>query len=129
MAAMGMTNPRQVVVLVVEDEALIRLALVEHLRDEGLLVIEAQSGLEALAVLCGGQVVDVLVTDIRLGTGMDGWAVADACRQKTGDMAIIYVSANPSQPDREVAGSAFVTKPYAVEKVLRVCRELLPTSH
>jgi DNA-binding response OmpR family regulator len=69
-------------VLVVEDDPLIREFLVEALREEGFDVIHAADGEQALA-WCGRKVADVLITDIRLPGKIDGWQIAELCRNMT----------------------------------------------
>src|ERR1019366_5283384 len=61
-------------VLVVDDEALVRDILVEHLEYAGFGVLAAASGTEALALLASGEAVDVLVTDLSMPE-MDGITV------------------------------------------------------
>jgi CheY-like chemotaxis protein len=77
----------------------------EALRDEGFQVIHASSGEEALA-WCRQQVADVLVTDIRLPGPIDGWQVAERCREHDPELPVI----SPSAP-RPVSGSLLLQKP------------------
>ena len=67
-------------VLVAEDEALIRAALVEALQDGGYSVLEAESGSAAIEQLENVDHLRGLVTDIRMGAGADGWEVAHRAR-------------------------------------------------
>ena len=70
----------QPIILVVEDDPLIRGDLVGGLLDNGFFVIEAESAEQAIALLADDKPVDVLLTDINLkgtGTGLD---VAEAFR-------------------------------------------------
>ena len=67
------------VVLVVDDEDLIRETIAEHLEDVGFRVLTARNGADALAILGGGKTVDVLVTDLAM-PGMDGLAVIRAAQ-------------------------------------------------
>ena len=46
---------------------------------------------------------------------MDGWQVAEACRETWPGLPVIYVSANPIVENRKVAGSIFLSKPVDVE--------------
>src|SRR5690349_22079991 len=62
-------------VLVVEDDVLLRLATADHLRDAGLSVAEAATGEEAQAVL-DAVAIDLVFTDINMGDGIDGIALA-----------------------------------------------------
>jgi CheY-like chemotaxis protein len=120
----GVANTEPIVALVVEDEILIRCALVEFLQDAGYQVLSAGNGAAALEILNRGQAVDVLVTDIRLGAGIDGWTVADAFRKQNANGAVIYVSGTAIEPARTVTESVFLTKPYAAADILRACGEL-----
>jgi DNA-binding response OmpR family regulator len=112
------------VALVVEDDWLLRQTLVDDLTAEGWTVLEAESGESALAAMRNDPGIDLLVTDIRLGGGLNGWDVAEAMRQKSARLAVIYVSANPAQASRQVTGSVFLTKPYVASKLLEACRAL-----
>jgi CheY-like chemotaxis protein len=115
--------------LVVEDEGLLRLELADELTAAGWLVREAASGEEALRVLSGvqarGEALDFLVTDIRLGGAVDGWQLAEACRELWPGLPVIYVSANPIAEHRKVAGSSFLSKPVEIENLISVCRKLV----
>jgi two-component system OmpR family response regulator len=112
------------VVLVVEDEWLLRQHLVDEFAAAGWSVLEAGSGESAVDFLRDGVRMDVLVTDIRLGTGMTGWEVADTFRRAHAQMPVVYVSANPSSDPRRVEGSVFLNKPCVVETLLATCRTL-----
>ena len=68
------------VVLVVEDEPLIRLVLSEELERLGYTVLEAPSGEAAQALFASGQRIDVLFTDIMLGNGINGVELAQWTR-------------------------------------------------
>lgn len=100
------------VVLVVEDEWLLREAIVEALKIAGWQVVEASSGEGALGLLQDKQRVDVLVTDIQLAGTLDGWDVAEAFRAAQPDIPVIYASGNAGDRSRAVANSAFFSKPY-----------------
>jgi len=66
-------------VLVVEDDPLIREFVVEALREEGFDVVHAADGEEALE-WCRRRFADVLITDVRLPGKVDGWQIAERCR-------------------------------------------------
>jgi response regulator RpfG family c-di-GMP phosphodiesterase len=75
-------------VLLVEDEPLIREFVVEALRDAGYHVIHASTGEEALD-LCKRHVADVLVTDVRLPGNIDGWQIAERCRESDPELPVL----------------------------------------
>ena len=116
-----MNQRAQHVVLIVEDEWLLRMELVDELAAAGWQTREAATGEEALLVLEKEPEIDLLVTDIRLGGKVDGWGVAERFRELHPDGPVIYVSANPDLAHRRVPGSIFLGKPVMIEGVLETC--------
>lgn len=105
-------------ILVVEDDPFLRELAVEMLEEEGCRVLAAASAEEALARMLGATP-DVLFTDIDLGSGLNGMALARAARAVLPDLPVIYASGGrPALGYGEgVPGSAFVPKPYRSEQV------------
>jgi CheY-like chemotaxis protein len=100
-------------ILVVEDELLVRIFIAEALRECGHRVVEAATGEEALAFLEQNQEpICLLFTDIQLGGGLDGWDVAEAFRGANPHIPVLYASGNSPDRRRQVAGSVFFDKPY-----------------
>src|SRR5260221_12674940 len=87
------------IVLIVEDEWLLRASLAVEMERAGWRVLEASSGEEAVDILGGSQHVDLLVTDIKLGGPISGWDVADSFRE-SGTEPVVYASASDADPDR-----------------------------
>jgi CheY-like chemotaxis protein len=112
-------------VLIVEDEWLVRMELAAAFEDEGCTVLESTSAEDALAGLRLGARIDLLVTDIRLGGMLNGWDLAAAVRGLDAGVAVIYVSANPFSPERDVGDSVFIDKPALVAEVVSAARKLL----
>jgi DNA-binding response OmpR family regulator len=115
------------IVVVVEDEFLIRMMVVEALADEGFEVIEAASG-DAAMVLLESDGVRLLVTDINLPGRIDGIGVAKAARNHKPDMPIIFMSGRPSKlaEARVVDDPAvFLQKPFAMSQLLNDVRRLV----
>lgn len=112
-------------ILIVEDEALILLALVDVFEEAGFLVLEASDGSEAMGLIDSyASKIDVLLTDIRLGTGPDGWDVARHARSQLAKLPIVFVSAN-SADEWDEAGidrSEMLAKPVADCDVLAAVR-------
>jgi two-component system, response regulator PdtaR len=115
-----------VVVLVVEDDGIMRIDIADQLRSAGFEVLEAACGEEALELLTNGHVIDVLFTDIRLGGEVNGWDVGEACRAKRPAIGVIYTSGAVIEPPREVKGSRFFAKPYRGPEVVQACSDLCP---
>ena len=80
-------------ILIVEDEGLIRFALVNMFEDAGFAVLEAADAAEASEILeTQANDIRLLLTDIRLGDGPDGWDVARHARSLQEDLPIVFVS-------------------------------------
>jgi len=74
---MDETNPAgQPVVLLVEDEVLIRLATADHMRMRGFKVVEAGTAAEAQELILAGLQVDLVFSDITMPGAMDGLGLA-----------------------------------------------------
>jgi CheY-like chemotaxis protein len=116
---------RPPVVLVVEDEPLVRGMIVEELADLGFQVLEADTGEAGLAVLQDGHPVDVLFTDIRLPGAMDGWHLARAGRAHCPDLHVVYATGYTVERSLQLPGSVFVTKPYRPSVIAETIRTLL----
>src|SRR4051812_2956478 len=116
-------------ILVVEDEPLVRELAVEMLEDEGCRVLAAASAEEALALMCAAKA-DVMFTDVDLGPGLNGLALARALRVIAPDLAVIYVSGGRRAlgPGEGVAGSAFLPKPYRSQHVRSTLAAMLTRS-
>jgi DNA-binding response OmpR family regulator len=110
-------------ILVVEDDPLIREFVVEALREEGYEVIHAATGEEALA-WCGRRIADVLATDVRLPGRVDGWQIAERCREQDPELAVIYASGFSPVAPRPVSCSLFLQKPYDPADIVRAVKTL-----
>ncbi|NDW02496.1 ATP-binding protein [Salipiger sp. PrR002] len=79
-------------ILVVEDEILVRMVVVDALRDRGFTVLEAGTGAEALDVLATETPIDLLLTDVGLPKGMNGRQLAQAARQARPTLKVVFVT-------------------------------------
>jgi CheY-like chemotaxis protein len=115
---------KKLTVLVVEDEWLVRQTLADFLDASDCVVVEAESGEAAIAMLQRSDGIDVVLTDLRLGGTMNGWDVGEASREHDATLPVIYMSAAVIRPERPVPGSLFFAKPYDPSAVLDACRSL-----
>lgn len=113
------------VILIVEDEWLLREQIADDLRQEGWEVLEASSGEKALTYMGAGQHIDLLMTDIRLAGPLNGWDVAQSYREVEWELPVIYTTANTRDVSRMVPGSFFLGKPIQISALLDTCRNLL----
>jgi CheY-like chemotaxis protein len=80
------------VLLVVEDDLLVRLTLVDALSDGGFEVVEAADAKEALTLVCDRDDIAAMLTDINLPGGSDGFALARAARVIRPHLPVVYAS-------------------------------------
>lgn len=107
------------VVLVVEDEWLVRDALATALVDAGWHVVEADTAEKAIAQLATeGDRITLVFTDIQLAGDLSGWDVAEAARAGHPRVPIIFTSGSQIDQSRLVPNSQFVSKPYDTNIVL-----------
>ena len=103
-------------ILVVEDEPTVLMFLEEALAEGGYTVVSARSGGEALNILGDGlSDFSVLVADIRIGDGLDGWEIARCAREIIPDLPIVYVTGDSavSWGEEGVPNSLLIQKPFA----------------
>jgi CheY-like chemotaxis protein len=114
------------VVLIVEDDVLLRLTIAGSLRDAGFEVLEAANAAEAVQILkCIP--VDALFSDIDMPGRMDGCALAQWVHQRELNVRIILTSG----PDRALGDAgeyvSYLSKPYASDEVEHLLRSVLPS--
>jgi len=109
----------QSIVLLVEDEPLIRLVVSELLEDAGFKVVEAANAAEALVLLEAGLPVSVLLTDVDMPTGCNGFELAHRVHRSWPGIEILLMSGRqwPSQGDLP-PGAAFLAKPCPNEAIV-----------
>ena len=110
-------------VLFVEDEELLRQLAANELRDAGYEVVEPENGTQALEQ-CGDRELDVLFTDIRLPGELDGWEIAERCRDKNPSLPVIYATGYSPVDPRPVPRSLLFMKPYRFSTILAAINDL-----
>ena len=113
------------VVLVVEDEFLIRKHAAEMVADAGFDVIEAANADEAIAVLETRLDITVVFTDIQMPGSMDGLKLAAAIRGRWPPIKIVATSGLIAvRSDDLPPGGRFLPKPYTASQIAATLREL-----
>lgn len=119
------------VVLVVEDEQLVRTLVVEVLSDLGYRALEAGDGQSGLAILQSPQRIDLLVTDIGL-PGLDGRQMADAARKTRQDLKILFMTGYAHDAANAGGflepGMAMMTKPFGMDAMATRIRSMIETA-
>jgi two-component system, response regulator PdtaR len=104
------------IVLVAEDETLVRLFANDALTDAGFRVLEARDGQEALTILEAHPGIRALLTDVMM-PNLTGTSLVVIVSQRWPEVAIVVTSALPRPPELP-AGVRFLAKPYTVNAVV-----------
>jgi CheY-like chemotaxis protein len=118
-------------VVLVEDEVLLLTELSEALTAAGFTVLEASTGAQAYGLLDReGENVRALITDINLGGGIDGWAVAHHARKINPQLPVIYTTSYNADvwAANGVPNSVHIAKPFVSVQVVTALSQLLNTS-
>jgi CheY-like chemotaxis protein len=127
---MGHTAIRRPVVLVVEDEFLIRLNAAEMIEEAGFEVVEASNADEAVAILEARLDIAVVFTDIQMPGTMDGLKLARAVRDRWPPIHIVATSGLVDVREGDLPeGGLFLPKPYSPAQIIRRLRELTDATH
>ena len=113
----------------VDDEATVRMLIVEVLEDLGYRAVEAPDGAGGLKILRSGTRVDLLVTDVGLPGGMNGRQLADAGRVLRPDLKVLFITgyAEAAVLDQGAfdAGMHVMTKPFSMDGLASRIRGLI----
>ena len=102
--------------LLVEDDVLIIDILADALTDSGYEVVKAQDGTKALEEIeADVSRFRAIVTDIRLGSGPNGWEIGQRAREVLPHLPIVYMSGDSAHEwaSKGVTGSVVLAKPFA----------------
>ena len=115
-------------VLVVEDEAAVRLLVVEVLHELGYRVLEAKDGQSALAIVESEARIDLLISDVGL-PGMNGRQLAEFARSRRPGLKVLFMTGYAEQAavrSKFVGeGMDMIAKPFAMEALATRVREML----
>jgi CheY-like chemotaxis protein len=124
----GPTTGGRIAVLVVDDDAFVRMDTAEILQQAGFDVEQASTSDEALSRLNGGSSrLDALVTDVQMPGAMNGYGLARHVHALFPQAAIVIMSgvAKPSPGDMP-ENATFLAKPVIPDHLLRALAEALP---
>jgi two-component system, response regulator PdtaR len=113
------------VVLIVEDEFLLRMDAADMIRDAGFEIVEAGNADQAIAILEARPDIHIVFTDIQMPGTMDGLKLARFVRGRWPPIKIVATSGFVSvRKDDLPEGSRFLPKPYRPEQIVAALREL-----
>ena len=114
------------VVLLVEDEPLVRMVGADLLEEAGFEVVEAANGDEALLVLEARPDVRVLFTDINMPGSLDGLELAQVVHERWPEVGLLVTSGRFNLRSDDIPNNGqFVAKPYEPAAVVRKLRAML----
>ena len=117
------------VVLVIEDEPLIRLIADDILAEAGFRTIEASNGDEAMTILEAKPDAVAIVTDVKMPGSLDGFGLAHLVASRWPRMGIVVVSGHALPGDGDLPkGTLFLAKPYQPSALIDAVRTVAARS-
>ena len=115
-----------VIVLVVDDEAVLRFIATDVLEENGFQVLEAEDARAALKVLADHPDVRVLFTDVNMPGTLDGLDLARETHARWPDIKLVITSGRPRPADKAIPDDGrFVAKPYSPDSLVGEIRKAL----
>lgn len=124
---MNTTSSETHVVLIAEDEAMLRIVAVETLKDEGFTVFEAGDGVSALEELRNHPEIELLISDIKMPR-LGGYELAEGALALRPDLKVVFMTGYTTEsPPDYVRKRAIPTlqKPFDVTRLSQVARTIL----
>lgn len=112
------------VVLIVEDDVLLRLATSSSLRDAGFEILETANAAEAVTVL-NALPVDALISDVEIAGRMDGLALAKWVQDRGLNTKVVLTFAGEPSLSEAHEHAYFLAKPYDDLSVQQILRKVL----
>ncbi len=117
-------SDERLVVLVVEDEFLVRQCAVDMINEAGFEAIEAANADEAIDILECRSDIRIVFTDIHMPGSIDGLKLAHAVRDRWPPIKLIVTSGHMNLPESALpAGGRFFSKPYQLSEIARALHE------
>jgi len=124
----GLVDNELLIILVVEDDPLIRPMVEDALSEGGFQAEATSSGEQAITLLQGDRAkYRALITDVHLSGKLSGWDVAKRARELSPDMPVVYMTgaAADQWPSHGVPNSLLLQKPFAPAQVVTAISQLL----
>jgi two-component system, response regulator PdtaR len=118
--------PGSPIVLIVEDEGLVRQMSADQLADAGYQVLEAANSREAITILESGVGVSVLFTDVNMPGEFDGLELARVVHDRWPRVRLLVTSGGARTGAHDVPDDGrFISKPYSLSRMCSVVDELV----
>jgi DNA-binding NtrC family response regulator len=114
------------VILIVEDEMMLRMRAADMVEDAGYAPVEAVDADGAVAILEARSDIALMMTDIQMPGSMDGLALAHAVHARWPSIKIIVVSGHLKQPNIDLpTDSRFFGKPLQAGEMIAQMRSMI----
>jgi len=113
-------TPATPLLLLVDDDPMVRALLTIGMEDEGFTVVEASSGEAALGLLEAGLRPEVVVTDIDLGAGCSGVEMADRLARSYPALRVVLISGRGRASQEGAVRRPFLAKPFPLAALTRL---------
>lgn len=111
--------PKRQLVLVVEDEPILRMAALDMVEAAGFEAVEATDATDALRILESRPDIRIVFTDVDMPRGIDGFTLAALVRRRWPPVHIIVTSGKAAIGHAPMpAGCVFFGKPYDEQRVI-----------
>jgi CheY-like chemotaxis protein len=123
---MQLSPSKRPVVLIVEDETLIRMNAIEMIEADGFEVIEASCADDAIILLKQRDDIRLIFTDIDMPGSMDGLKLAHFVKGRWPPIKIIATSGHAKVTESDLPeGSRFLAKPYRAATITHAIHQLM----
>jgi len=114
-------------ILVVEDDADVRIAVVQVLELSGYRVLSARDGPEALTVLDQNPEIELMFSDLVMPQGMSGFDLVREVQRLRPDLRIMLTSGYSAQAVLQEGGPdvPLIKKPYRLAELVRRIGEVM----
>ena len=114
------------IVLIVEDEMLLRMRAVDMVEDAGYTPLEAADADEAVAILESRSDIALILTDVQMPGSMDGLKLAHAVHERWPPIKIILVSGQLMLENSDIpADSRFFGKPFSAKEMIAELQSMI----
>jgi CheY-like chemotaxis protein len=120
------SNEKLICLLVVDDEAIVRMVTADVLDEAGFDVVEAANASEALVLLDARPDISLMLTDVRMPGELDGYKLSRIVRRKYAAIGIIVISGDSPPAEGDLPqGACFLGKPLLPSGLLNAVRATL----
>jgi len=115
------------IILVVEDEAVVREVVAEYLPNLGYKVLVAEDGRKALKIIDENKDINLLFTDIVMPGGIGGTELAKLAKEKLPNLKVLLTSGYPKNTltDHQISTEDHLMKPFKLDELAKKIRLLL----